>query len=84
MIYNLEDIKEAVRVVLDENQVSDNMMDMDTLSVDEIIRSKVEEAVNNVHLLALKISAYSLLNIPLAFCYSNESWFRSLSDKSNP
>lgn len=52
MIYNLEDIKEAVRVVLDENQVSDNMMDMDTLSVDEIIRSKVEEAVNNVHLLA--------------------------------
>lgn len=52
MIYNLEDIKEAVRVVLDENQVSDNMMDMDTLSLDEIIRSKIEEAVNNVHLLA--------------------------------
>lgn len=52
MIYNLEDIEEAVRVVLDENQVSDNMMDIDTLSLDEIIRSKVEEAVNNAHLLA--------------------------------
>ena len=53
MRYNLEDIKEAVRIVLDENEASDNMLaDIDTLSVDEIIRSKVEEAVNDVHLTA--------------------------------
>ena len=52
MVYYLEDIKEAVRVALDENKVSDNMMDIDTLQVDDIIRSKVEEAVNNVHLVA--------------------------------
>ena len=53
MIYNLEDIKEDVRVVLDENKVSDNMMnETDTLSVDDIIRSKVEEAAKEVYLAA--------------------------------
>lgn len=53
MFCYLEDIKEDVRVVLDENKVSDNMMnETDTLSVDDIIRSKIEEAVNNVHLMA--------------------------------
>lgn len=51
MFYYLEDIKEDVRIVLDENQVSDHMMDdIDTLSVDEIIRSKVEEAAAEVYL----------------------------------
>lgn len=53
MWYFLEDIKEAVRVALDENQGSYNMMkDIDTLSLDEMIRSKIEEAVNDVHLAA--------------------------------
>jgi hypothetical protein len=53
MTYYLEDIKEDVRIVLDENQVSDNMMtDIDTLSVDDIIRSKVEEAAKVVYLAA--------------------------------
>lgn len=53
MVYYLENIKEDVRIVLDENQVSDYMMgDIDTLSVDEIIRSKVEEAATEVYLAA--------------------------------
>ena len=50
MRYNLEDIKEDVRIALDENQVSDNMMDTDTLSVDDIIVSKIVEAVRDVHI----------------------------------
>ncbi|MBO7280547.1 MAG: hypothetical protein J6V00_05210 [Bacteroidaceae bacterium] len=49
MFYNLGDIKEAVRIALDENRVSDNLMDIDTLSLDEIICSKIEEAVNDIH-----------------------------------
>ena len=53
MRYNLEDIKEAVRVVLDENQASDNIMeDCDTLSLDELILSKIGEAARDVLLTA--------------------------------
>lgn len=49
MLYGLEDIKRDVRIVLDENQLSDNLMeDIDTLSVDEIIISKIEEAAKTV------------------------------------
>ncbi len=49
MLYGLEDIKRDVRVVLDENQVSDNMMqDIDTLSLNDVIVSKIEEAAKIV------------------------------------
>lgn len=52
MHYDLEEIKRDVRIAIDANDVSRNMMDVDTLTTDEIILSKIEEAVNKVHLSA--------------------------------
>lgn len=52
MIYNTDKIARAVRVVLDRNHVStplDGFSDADTLGVDEIIKSRMELAVRNVH-----------------------------------
>ena len=52
MIYQLDRILKDVRICIDEN-VSSNALadigDVDTLSQDEIIRSKVVEAVERVH-----------------------------------
>lgn len=55
MIYKLEDIVRDVRVCMDENPSSSTLSalgDVDTLSTDEIIRSKILEAVRRVHLSA--------------------------------
>lgn len=55
MIYQREAISGDVRVVLDRNNVSGNLFrvgDIDTLSIDEIIVSKIAESVRSVELLA--------------------------------
>lgn len=52
MIYQLDAIKRDVRVALDQNAVSDALLgegDVDTLSLDEVIRAKIVEAVKRVH-----------------------------------
>lgn len=50
-IYQIEQIAKDVRIALDENHVSDQLVetaDIDTLTLDEIIRSKIVEAVKRV------------------------------------
>lgn len=52
MIYQIEKIKRDVRVALDQNMVSETLFaegDVDTLSVDEIIESKIIEGVERIH-----------------------------------
>lgn len=52
MVYNIHDVTRDVRVCLDQNMESGQLAltgDVDTLSLDEIVRSKVEEAVVRVH-----------------------------------
>lgn len=51
MVYPVGKIMRDVRVVLDENQAGDRLIaekDADTLSLNEIIRSKIEEAARRV------------------------------------
>lgn len=53
MIYQLDRIVRDVRVALDENGVDNALLmdsDEDTLRMDEVIRSKVVEAVERVHM----------------------------------
>lgn len=53
MIYNIDKIMQDVRICLDLNMTSDALLesgDIDTLSLDDIIRSKVLEAVQRVHM----------------------------------
>ena len=53
MIYNIEKIMQNVRVCIDQNMSSEalaELQDVDTLSLDEIIKSKILEAVQRVHL----------------------------------
>ena len=52
MIFNLQDVIRDIRVCLDLNMTDAPLLalgDVDTLSLDDIITSKVEEAVNRVH-----------------------------------
>ena len=52
MIYLIDSIMRDVRIALDQNMVNDNLSsigDIDTLTVNEIIHSKIEEAVKRVH-----------------------------------
>lgn len=52
MIFKVADIKEDVKVVLDQNNVSDQLLetnDIDTLTLEDIIESKIVEAVRIVH-----------------------------------
>lgn len=52
MIYKIADVARDVRVALDMNNSGDRLLDngdIDTLSLDEIIRSKIVEAVRRVH-----------------------------------
>lgn len=47
MVYEIERVMKDVRVAIDENMDSDSFLtegDVDTLSVNEIVRSKIEEA----------------------------------------
>lgn len=51
-VYQLDKVAEDVRIALDQNMVSDALTelgDVDTLSLNEIIRSKIVEAVKRVH-----------------------------------
>lgn len=51
-VYRISEVLEAVRVALDENMVSKPLTDLgdiDTLSLNDIIRSKIVEAVRQVH-----------------------------------
>lgn len=50
--YLLDDIAQDVRIALDQNKMSDTLVeigDVDTLSLNEIIKSKIVEAVTHVH-----------------------------------
>lgn len=52
MIYQVNGIIEDVRVCMDENVTSTNLLandDVETLALDELIRSKIIEAVERVH-----------------------------------
>lgn len=51
-VYQLSKIEQDVRIALDRNQISDALVDLndiDTLSLEEIIDSKVCEAIKRVH-----------------------------------
>lgn len=52
MVYNIHDVMRDVRVCLDQNMTSEQLLqtdDIDTLALDDIIRSKILEAVVRVH-----------------------------------
>lgn len=52
MVYNINDVMRDVRVCLDQNMSSEQLLqtdDMDTLALDDIVRSKILEAVVRVH-----------------------------------
>lgn len=52
MVYNIYDVMRDVRVCLDQNMSSEQLLqtdDVDTLALDDIIRSKILEAVVRVH-----------------------------------
>ena len=52
MIYQLDKIMQDVRICLDQNMTSDALLesgDIDTLALDDIIKSKILEAIQRVH-----------------------------------
>lgn len=52
MVYNIHDVMRDVRICLDQNMTSEQLLqddDVDTLALDEIVRSKISEAVVRVH-----------------------------------
>lgn len=52
MVYNIHDVMRDVRICLDQNMTSEQLLqddDVDTLAFDDIIRSKILEAVVRVH-----------------------------------
>lgn len=52
MVYNIHDVMRDVRVCLDQNMTSEPLLqeeDVDTLALDDIVRSKILEAVTRVH-----------------------------------
>ena len=53
MIYQIDKIMQDVRICIDQNMMSDALLDtgdIDTLALDEIIKSKIVEAIQRVHL----------------------------------
>lgn len=51
MVYKIEVVEQDVRIAIDENMTSEQLIsdeDVDTLSLNDIIRSKIEEAVRRV------------------------------------
>lgn len=55
MTYGVQDIVQSVKIALDENKVSTALIeegDIDTLTLDEIIKSKIEDAAKTVTLIA--------------------------------
>lgn len=74
MIYHIDDIAKDVRISLDMNCSSDMLAqinDTDTLSLNEIIKSKIIEGVKNVHCLA---PAHLLDNDVSFSCKNNIYW----------
>ena len=54
-VYQIDKILEDVRVSLDMNQNSDTLIGINddaTLTINELIRSKIVEAVKRVHIIA--------------------------------
>ena len=52
MVYNIHNVMRDVRVCLDQNMTSEQLLhtdDVDTLALDDIVRSKILEAVFRVH-----------------------------------
>ena len=52
MVYQIANIARDVRIAIDENRNSDSLVgikDIDALSLDEIIHSKIEDAVTRIH-----------------------------------
>ncbi|MBP3511166.1 MAG: hypothetical protein J6K19_03895 [Prevotella sp.] len=52
MVYDIHDVMNDVRVCLDQNMSSEQLIvtgDVDTLSLDEIVRSKIVDGVERVH-----------------------------------
>lgn len=52
MVYNIQEVMRDVRVCLDENMTSEHLLEDDdvaTLALDDIVRSKILEAVVRVH-----------------------------------
>lgn len=52
MIYNIEEVMRDVRVCIDQNMTSEQLVlteDADTLALDDIVRSKILDAVTRVH-----------------------------------
>jgi len=52
MVYEIQEVMRDVRVCLDQNMTSGELLltdDVDTLALDDIIRSKILEAVERVH-----------------------------------
>lgn len=52
MVYSIHDVMRDVRVCLDQNMCSEPLLvtgDVDTLSLDEIVRSKIVDGVERVH-----------------------------------
>ena len=53
MIYNIDKIMEDVRVCIDQNMTSEALVesgDIDTLALDEIIKSQILEVIQRVHM----------------------------------
>ena len=51
MVYKIEVVERDVRIAIDENKTSDQLIsdeDIDTLSLNDIIRSKIVAAVRRV------------------------------------
>lgn len=51
MVYKIQEIARDVRIAIDENKTSEQLIgdeDIDTLSLNEIVRSKIEESVRRV------------------------------------
>ena len=55
MIFQIDKIMQDVRVCIDQNMMSEALIvndDVDTLALDEIIKSKILESIQRVHLKA--------------------------------
>ena len=51
MVYKIEVVERDVRIAIDENKTSEQLIsdeDIDTLSLNDIIRSKIVEAVRQI------------------------------------
>lgn len=73
--YQLDDLMKSVRIVLDNNMASDTLSalgDIDTLSLDEIIRSHLIEAVRSVEMNA----PLSLLGGGTTFFGETITWYQ--------